>query len=60
MNYAMKDDAELAAWLVEVGKTSECICEIETMSGVHRVLIYDHTCPVHYPQSRKILKGEGA
>lgn len=56
--YQNPSDHRIAQWLVEVGKTGDCSCdyEIHSLPGREDMhLVSDHYCPVHFPETSKIL-----
>ena len=61
MNHQHHQDHEIAQWLLKVGKTSECTCSFEVECGllgeVEPILVNDHCCPIHFPETSKILGG---
>ena len=61
MNHQHPQDHEIAQWLLKVGKTIECTCSFEVEHGplgrVDYLLVDDHCCPVHFPETSKILGG---
>lgn len=55
-------DAAIAARLRELGKTRECVCPMRITRGpdesVGVGLEYAWSCPVHYPETSRVLRGD--